>query len=64
MIWDIWTSIAIAYDMVMTPMDAFKIEVTGVPWQELNDLNVKRHWKELKELVSLRFFGPWNELPP
>ncbi|CAK9068064.1 Potassium voltage-gated channel subfamily H member 6 (Ether-a-go-go-related gene potassium channel) (ERG) (Eag-related protein) (Ether-a-go-go-related protein) (Voltage-gated potassium channel subunit Kv11.2) [Durusdinium trenchii] len=30
MVWDIWTSIAIAYDMVMTPMDAFTIELTPV----------------------------------
>lgn len=30
MIWDIWTSIAIAYDMVMTPMDAFNIQITPV----------------------------------
>jgi len=27
-IWDIWTSIAIGYDMVMTPMDAFDINVS------------------------------------
>jgi len=30
MVWDIWTSIAIAYDMVMTPMDAFNIQITPV----------------------------------
>ncbi|CAJ1343125.1 unnamed protein product [Effrenium voratum] len=30
MCWDIWTSIAIGYDMVMTPMDAFRIELTPV----------------------------------
>eukprot|EP00438_Fugacium_kawagutii_P006811 Skav227009 [mRNA] locus=scaffold456:1677:8126:+ [translate_table: standard] len=32
MVWDIWTSIAIAYDMVMTPMDAFNIEITPAAW--------------------------------